>query len=111
MPQAIRSSIRSGLARTRDAPRVAIVAAHPDDEVVGASALLIRSPDTLVVHVTDGAPRDPRDAGAAGFRTRAAYATARRTEALAALGLAGIPRTRVRELGVVDQEASSLLAR
>jgi len=87
-------------------PRTLIIVAHPDDEVIGAAGRLSFLPDTHIVHVTDGAPHDMRDALAAGFRTREAYAAARRAEALAALVLARIEPDRVHCLGRVDQEAA-----
>jgi LmbE family N-acetylglucosaminyl deacetylase len=40
--------------------RILIVAAHPDDETIGASALLGANAGATVLHVTDGAPCDPR---------------------------------------------------
>jgi len=41
----------------------AIVAAHPDDEVIGCASLLLRYEGGCeIVHVTDGAPRNLRDA-------------------------------------------------
>ncbi len=40
------------------AERVMIVVAHPDDETIGLGAQLRRFEDALLVHVTDGAPRD-----------------------------------------------------
>ncbi len=83
-----------------------IVAAHPDDEVVGLGGQLPGFRDPCIVHVTDGAPRDMRDARAHGFTTRDQYARARRAELLAALELAGIPENRTRPLGFADQEAS-----
>src|SRR5579864_789254 len=38
--------------------RMAVLAAHPDDETIGASALLARFPTAFIVYLTDGAPRD-----------------------------------------------------
>jgi LmbE family N-acetylglucosaminyl deacetylase len=86
-----------------------VVAAHPDDEVIGAGALLAHSPGAVVVHVTDGAPRDPADARTLGFTTRADYARARREEAERSLALAGVPPSRLLSLGIVDQEATARL--
>lgn len=89
---------------------LAFIAAHPDDEVLGAGAQLVRDPPPLIVHVTDGAPRDPRDARERGFLSREAYAEARAQEAREALALAGIGAERIVSLGVVDQEAALSLA-
>lgn len=89
---------------------VVFVAAHPDDEVLGAGSLLTKPPAPVVVHVTDGAPRDLVDARAQGFTTREAYAAARHEEACAALALAGIDRARVLCLDAIDQEAMHALA-
>jgi N-acetylglucosamine malate deacetylase 2 len=87
--------------------RLAVVAAHPDDETVGAGALLARRGRlAALIHVTDGAPRDMRDAAAHGFATRESYAAARRAELAAALAAAGIGAERQVELGAADQEAS-----
>jgi LmbE family N-acetylglucosaminyl deacetylase len=91
---------------TADVVSTAVVVAHPDDEVVGAGGRLPYLPGITVIHTTDGAPRDMRDALAHGFATREDYAQARRRELLAALELAGIPPERTRSLEVVDQEAS-----
>lgn len=88
-----------------------VVAAHPDDDVIGAGALMARLPRVRVVYATDGAPRDGRDARAHGFGDVAAYAVARQHEARAALALAGVGADRIVCLGVADQQATFVLDR
>ncbi len=90
---------------------IAIVAAHPDDETIGAGGCLPRFGEVTLVHLTDGAPRDRRDAAAAGCKTREAYRAIRRRELIAAAQLAGIHPDRCIEMGMVDQEASLHLDR
>lgn len=85
-----------------------VIAAHPDDEVVGATSLLLRAERAAVVHVTDGAPRDP--AHRPGHPDRTAYARLRRREALAALAVAGVAPGDAIALPAVDQEAVDALA-
>jgi N-acetylglucosamine malate deacetylase 2 len=86
--------------------RVALVAAHPDDETIGAGILLTKRAAPRLIHVTDGSPRDLRDAEAAGVGTREAYAAMRRREVTEALAAAGIRPGSVDCLGIVDQEVS-----
>lgn len=86
--------------------RVVVVAAHPGDETVGATSVLLRGEGTGVVHLTDGAPRDP--ALRPGHPDRAAYARLREEEADAALAVAGVAR--IVRLGAVDQEVVRVLA-
>lgn len=97
------------------APCVVVIAAHPDDEVIGLGARLprlgeARPPFPAFVHVTDGSPHNLHDAHQHGFDTREAYARARRKELEVALRLAGVYRaTAIREIGIVDQETCNHL--
>jgi N-acetylglucosamine malate deacetylase 2 len=84
-----------------------IVAAHPDDEVIGIGGQLARLAEASVVHITDGAARLGDTARRAGFATPAAYAEARRAEAEAALALAQIGPERIHALEVPDGEAAN----
>jgi LmbE family N-acetylglucosaminyl deacetylase len=86
--------------------RVAIVVAHPDDEVIGVGSRLPRLADVHVVYVTDGAPADLDHAGPLGFASREAYAEARAAEAERGLALAGVGSERIHRLGFMDQRAS-----
>ena len=86
--------------------RILLLAAHPDDETIGASVLLSRFPQSSVAFLTDGAPRDTRLWSAGVNGSREAYAETRRQEAFRALSYAGISPQRVFWLGAVDQEAA-----
>jgi LmbE family N-acetylglucosaminyl deacetylase len=83
-------------------PRVAMIVAHPDDEAIGAGALLGELEDSIVVHATDGAPRDVRALRRRGFTNRDAYAEVRRAEVIRALAIVGIDVSRIRSFGFVD---------
>jgi N-acetylglucosamine malate deacetylase 2 len=87
------------------AERAVIVVAHPDDETIGIGAQLGRFEDALLVHVTDGAPRDGDDARNYGFASVADYAAARQRELDAALSAADAARLRRLALGIPDKEA------
>jgi len=86
--------------------RAAIVAAHPDDETVGLGGSFSRIAAPLLIHLTDGAPRDMVDAAANGFSKREDYAAARRQELVEALQAGGVIQASMVALGCVDQEAS-----
>lgn len=87
-----------------------IIAAHPDDEVIGAGALLSRLHCVDVLHVTDGAPREGKFAKKAGFAGWSEYAAERQREAAAALALLGRDTLRVQCLGIADQAATTNIA-
>lgn len=88
-------------------PRVVVLAAHPGDEILGASSVLASGASCVVVHLTDGAPFEPElwpeDHA---FASREAYARERRRESEAALALCGVPRGHVLCLDCPDQRAA-----
>ena len=89
---------------------LAVVIAHPDDETIGAGALLLRTSGGHVVVATDGAPRSPEVAREHGFATFADYAAARQREFQTAMAVAGVQPERQIMLGFADQGASFALA-
>jgi LmbE family N-acetylglucosaminyl deacetylase len=81
-----------------------IVAAHPDDETIGVGAQLSHFENALIVHLTDGAPRNPSWATAKGFATPQDYAAVRVTELRRALCVGLAAQLHTHRLGIIDQE-------
>jgi len=93
-----------------DCRDVAVVVAHPDDETIAIGGQLARMTGVRIVHVTDGAPEDMKDAEANGFARREDYAAARRREVEAAAAIAGIKPDACHVIGVPDQSAAYRLS-
>lgn len=89
-------------------PATCVVAAHPDDETVGAGSRLPRLKHAHFVYVTDGAPADGHDAARHGLDV-AGYRALRARERDAALASCGIPPGQVIDLGCPDQQAARRL--
>ena len=89
-----------------------VVAAHPDDETIGVgatlSALAAAAWQVRVLHVTDGAPRDPALRPSLAELERNHASAARRREVEAALRIAGLnpALTLLPHLDIADQEAA-----
>ena len=98
--------------RAANTPKLLVVLAHPDDEVLALGGRLEWLTATRFLTVTDGVPLDGVDARAHGFADNERYGAARRAELANALQLAGLdPRcTQPLEIGpgrlVSDQRAA-----
>ncbi|MGH9880314.1 MAG: hypothetical protein ACRD6N_02670, partial [Pyrinomonadaceae bacterium] len=65
--------------------RCCVIAAHPNDEIVGGGCLISKLPDVQILHISNGAPRAAEEVLAAGFETVADYVEAGKRECLSAL--------------------------
>jgi LmbE family N-acetylglucosaminyl deacetylase len=90
---------------------VLFFSAHPDDEIVGAGAVLKNLKNRVqVITVTNGSPRNLKDAMSAGYSSRQAYAEARKAEQQIALSYAEITSAQCEYFDVNDQESSLNIA-
>lgn len=91
---------------------ILLVAAHPDDEAIGAAIRLSRwdPAQVTILHITDGSPRDLHDAHKAGFFNRQDYSHQRRRELYAALELINMRPDQCMTFKYPDQETHLHLA-
>lgn len=86
---------------------VALIVAHPDDEVIAAGGSLARFLNLTLIHVTDGACDDRAYLQAVGAPSRQAYAATRRAELDAALHAAWVRPLRRLCYGLADGEVAA----
>ena len=89
-------------------PRVLVILAHPDDEVLALGARLERFRASRLLCATDGAPEDGADARRHGFAHLEGYRGARREELMKALEHAQIPRACSQPLLVESAEGGRI---
>jgi len=85
--------------------RLLVLAAHPDDETIGASQMLGGLPGATVVYLTDGAPREVKFRSPHFSGSRELYASVRAEEAVAALAQVQLSPQQILFLSASDQEA------
>jgi LmbE family N-acetylglucosaminyl deacetylase len=88
------------------APRTLFVFAHPDDETIALGTRFGRFGSALLIHVTDGAPRNGHDSLQHGFSSLEEYRRVREQELRQALHQAGLEGMNWICLQIPDQEAS-----
>lgn len=93
------------------APAGMLVFAHPDDETIALGARLARYQSSLMVHLTDGAPRDIAQCLEYGFNSPEQYKMCRTSEFERALKMARLENVHHIYLNIPDRQATFNLAR
>ncbi len=88
-----------------------LVFAHPNDETVAMGARLARYQSSVMVHLTDGVPRDIVQCLEHGFSSPEQYKACRSSELEQALKIAGLENARQFYLNVPGQQACFNLTR